>query len=433
MAPSKSPMRHTTFALALEEVFVQRGIGVLVGQSLNPMLVEKYLDTYLLQNKRSLNLLRLAHNLEIPRRVFDATNQDAREQADTLVRCKQLLIDNYGIAEDVAEEFIGAFDLAFHWPPVAGAREQRAREQYDIGMGYFDGNGVPQSYPKAIKHLRMAAELGLAKAQSRLGYCYYLGLGTEQNYYEAAAWYTLAAEKGDPQAQFNLGCCYEAGHGVRKSLNDDDAPKWFGAAARQGYVDTQFHLKDFCFGQSDKPANHADIEEWYRLATEQGDAAAQYNLGRCYHRQSYSRAKAAKWFRLAAEQGHVEAQYRLGSYYENDSYIFGYGFDYDVGTDPEATENAMKWYLLAAEQGHAEAQYCLGRCYFHQNTGWEFRRESPEEVKWFERAAEQGHEGAQDLLISIYHQPAEKWHREVAAPVTDPTAQMLATVHSDDW
>ncbi len=54
------------------------------------------------------------------------------------------------------------------------------------------------------------------------------------------------------------------------------------------------------------PQDYAEAVKWYRLAAEQGDASAQYNLGIMYINgkgvpQDY--AEAVKWYRLAAEQG----------------------------------------------------------------------------------------------------------------------------------
>ncbi len=46
--------------------------------------------------------------------------------------------------------------------------------------------------------------------------------------------------------------------------------------------------------------------KWWRLAAEQGDAVAQYNLGVKYAQGegvSEDYAEAIKWWRLAAEQG----------------------------------------------------------------------------------------------------------------------------------
>ena len=58
--------------------------------------------------------------------------------------------------------------------------------------------------------------------------------------------------------------------------------------------------------------------KWFRLAADQGDASAQYNLGFMYADgrgvpQNY--AEALKWYRLAADQGHASAQFNLGLMY----------------------------------------------------------------------------------------------------------------------
>ena len=58
----------------------------------------------------------------------------------------------------------------------------------------------------------------------------------------------------------------------------------------------------------------------YREAAEQGDAEAQYNLGKCYDNGDgvkEDKKEAAKWYRKAAEQGDAEAQYNLGCCYDN--------------------------------------------------------------------------------------------------------------------
>jgi TPR repeat protein len=59
----------------------------------------------------------------------------------------------------------------------------------------------------------------------------------------------------------------------------------------------------------------------YRKAAEQGDAAAQYNLGIRYEKgegipQDYK--EAVKWYRKAAEQGHADAQVILCFMYRDD-------------------------------------------------------------------------------------------------------------------
>jgi uncharacterized protein len=54
------------------------------------------------------------------------------------------------------------------------------------------------------------------------------------------------------------------------------------------------------------PQNDKTALKWYRLAAEQGNAAAQFNLGVMYNEgegvlENYK--TAAKWYKLAAEQG----------------------------------------------------------------------------------------------------------------------------------
>ena len=62
-------------------------------------------------------------------------------------------------------------------------------------------------------------------------------------------------------------------------------------------------------------------------------------------------AEAVKWYRLAAEQGNAKAQYNLAVMYDNGEGV------------PQDYAEAVKWYRLAAEQGDAKAQHSVGRKY----------------------------------------------------------------------
>lgn len=152
------------------------------------------------------------------------------------------------------------------------------------------------------------------------------------------------------------------------------------------------------------------FREWTPLA-EQGDADAQYNLGRMYSEgigvpQDYK--AAAKWCALAAEQGLVEAQLYLGLLYENGN---GVSQNYKA---------AVKWYRLAAEQGDAGAQYNLGLMYYNRKG---VTQDYKAGVKWHRRAANQGLASAQYMLGLVYaigeeipqdHKAAAKWFRLAA-------------------
>ena len=90
-------------------------------------------------------------------------------------------------------------------------------------------------YETAIKEFGLLAERGYAVAQYNLGVMYDNGLGVPQDYREAAKWYRFAAEQGEVKAQSNLASMYHFGQGV---LRDDVlAHKWADLAASQGGED----------------------------------------------------------------------------------------------------------------------------------------------------------------------------------------------------
>ena len=60
-------------------------------------------------------------------------------------------------------------------------------------------------YETALREFKPLAEQGIAEAQFNLGVMYVTGQGVPQDNKEAAKWYRLAAEQGVAEAQFNLG------------------------------------------------------------------------------------------------------------------------------------------------------------------------------------------------------------------------------------
>ena len=90
--------------------------------------------------------------------------------------------------------------------------------QYNLGLMYNHGQGVPQDYAAAMSWYRKAAEQGLAPAQYNLGYMYDHGQGVPLDYALAVSWYRKAAEQGDGSAQNNLGVMYQIGQGVFRTM-----------------------------------------------------------------------------------------------------------------------------------------------------------------------------------------------------------------------
>ena len=91
-----------------------------------------------------------------------------------------------------------------------------------------------------IEEIRQAAEQGVAMAQFNLGVMYDRGEGVPEDDSEAVEWYRKAAEQGLPGAQYNLGLMYANGEGVPE--DDQEAVKWYRKAAEQGYAKAQYNL-----------------------------------------------------------------------------------------------------------------------------------------------------------------------------------------------
>ena len=69
-----------------------------------------------------------------------------------------------------------------------------------------------------MEELFKQAEQGDAEAQFLLGLAYYNGEGIEESYEKAFEWWTKAAEQEVPSAMFNLGIMYRDGAGMEQDL-----------------------------------------------------------------------------------------------------------------------------------------------------------------------------------------------------------------------
>jgi len=295
------------------------------------------------------------------------------------------------------------------------AEQGVAAAQFNLGIMYEKGQGVLQDYAQAREWYLKAAEQGHAAAQVNMGVMYGKGLGVPQDDGEAVRWYRLAAVQGHATAQFNLGILYGKGQGVLQDYvqahmwaslaaaqNQELATKLRAALAEQmtheQIAEAQRlarewmaqHQADFRAGLD--AYNQGDyataLKEWQPLA-EQGDAAAQFNLGGMYSLGQgvpQDDQEAVRWWRLAAEQGDAAAQFNLGVSYDQ-----GRGVPQDDG-------EAVRWYRLAAVQGHATAQFNLGILY---DKGQGVSQDYIQAHMWVNLASAQGHVVAPKARDSI--------------------------------
>jgi TPR repeat protein len=184
--------------------------------------------------------------------------------------------------------------------------------EFQLGVRYALGEGIPEDSAKAMKWFRKAAEQGFAPAQSMLGSCFLTGESVAKDSAEAVKWLRKAAEQGDSTGQLNLGFAYSRGEGVPKDLAA--AVKWFRKAAEQNDTRAQYDL-GCCYRDGEGVAkDQVEAVKWFRKAAEQNLPNAQYDLGLCYAQGAgvaKDEVEGYKWFLLAAGQGNERAKHNM--------------------------------------------------------------------------------------------------------------------------
>ncbi|MDB6166795.1 MAG: hcpC [Lacunisphaera sp.] len=196
------------------------------------------------------------------------------------------------------------FPEAYRWYKQA-ADKGYAPAQFNLGLVYELGRGLPADERQAFKYYLMSAEQGFAAAQFNVGNMYSAGRGIGQDLFEANLWYKQAAEKGILEAQFNLGLAYEAGRGVKK--DEVQATRWYKQAADRGFARAQYNLGLLLEDGRGVRKDETMAATLYRAAAEQGFAPAQNNYGVMISEGRGGLAKdpveAYAWLSLSAENG----------------------------------------------------------------------------------------------------------------------------------
>ena len=196
--------------------------------------------------------------------------------------------------------------------PQEQAKDGDATAQYNLGICYYNGDGVVVDKAEAVKWLRKAAEKGHLQAQTLIGAFYFQGDGVAVDKAEAIKWFRKAAVQGYPQAQSILGSCYFKGEGVAE--DQAEAVKWFRKAAEKGHPESQGMLGLCYFKGEGVAVNYAEAVKWFRKAAEKGRPESQTMLGMCYlngEGVAADKTEAVKWLWKAAEQGYLLAQEEL--------------------------------------------------------------------------------------------------------------------------
>lgn len=172
---------------------------------------------------------------EIPSFMSEGLSEEEKEDLK-----KQILPGGVDDVKTAEEKFKSFLEKAKAGDPVA---------QTGLGVMYYTGEAVSKNLSGQILEndpemaagwFFRAAEQGYADAQFNLGLLYANGEGVPQDMKQTAELFRKAAEQGHVDAQNNLGALYFTGEGVERDENK--AIEWFEKAAAQGNEEARANL-----------------------------------------------------------------------------------------------------------------------------------------------------------------------------------------------
>ena len=269
-----------------------------------------------------------------------------------------------------------------------------------LGRMFLRGEGMEQSFEKALSWLRRGLANGDSLCQYEMGLVHLYGYGVRKDPVIAASYFKAAADQDSPGAQVHLGQLFLDQGDVQTAM------RYFELAVRHGHIEAFYHLAEISnngvgrerscglatayykvvaekaemIHSSFKEANSAyedgDREKaliGYMMAAEQGYESGQANVAYMLdeHRSILPLDSLLPWRKQAssllrnavlaliywtrsAKQSNIDSMVKMGDYY-----LDGYGVDKD-------TEKAATCYQAAAEmQQSAQALWDLG--WMHEN------------------------------------------------------------------
>ena len=149
-----------------------------------------------------------------------------------------------------------------------------------------------QDYKKALYYLSYETNLGDDKAQYNLGIMYKKGLGVPVNKNEAFGWFFLSANQGNILANYALGHAYLKGSGIKK--NYKSALKAFKYAALREHPSSRLIIGNMYSQGQGVFVSFPRAFLWWSLAQDLNIGGASQNIDmikKKISRDQYSKAK----------------------------------------------------------------------------------------------------------------------------------------------
>lgn len=179
----------------------------------------------------------------------------------------------YDTVDDNYQQALTAYELA--------ASQNNPVGQFNLGLLYEMGKGVPVDYKKAGALYTQAAEQGHVQSMVQLADMYFNGSAGYRDEDKALEWYKKAAQSGDREALYQLGLMSETG--VAMALDSAAAVRYYTQAADKGNSKAMLALaRMYQYGQGVEKDQKKSFDIYEKLA-EQNNAYAQFQLATFYY------------------------------------------------------------------------------------------------------------------------------------------------------
>ncbi|KAK4696207.1 SEL1 protein, partial [Lecanoromycetidae sp. Uapishka_2] len=302
-----------------------------------------------------------------------------------------------------------------------------------VGRMFLRGEGMEQSFDKALTWFKRGVANGDALCQYELGLMHLHGLGVRKDPVRAADFFKEAANQDFASAQVNMGQLF---------LDQGDintATRFFDMAARHGHIEAFYHLAEISnngvgrdrscgmatayykmvaekvesihssFDEANKAYDDGDTETalvTYMMAAEQGYESAQANVAYLLdeYKSILSLDSLIPWKRRrssllrnallaliywtrSAKQSNIDSMVKMGDYY-----LGGYGIESDL-------EKAATCYQTAAET-HQSAQALWNLGWIHEN-GMGVEQDFHLAKRFYDQALETNQEAYLPVKLSL--------------------------------
>ncbi|KAH0564943.1 hypothetical protein GP486_001663 [Trichoglossum hirsutum] len=170
-----------------------------------------------------------------------------------------------------------------------------------LGRIYLRGDGVEQSFERALTWFKRGIASGDSLSQNDMGLMYLHGYGVPKDAMKAAAYFKAATDQDFAPAQVNLGALF---------LDQGDvsvATRYFDLAARHGNIEAYYYLAEISNQGIDRDRSCGVATAYYKIVAEKIEIHSSFETAnRAYEEGDLETALVN--YMMAAEQGYEAGQ-----------------------------------------------------------------------------------------------------------------------------